>query len=212
MATKSRFFTGLIYPDSEGLPDNWFKQLEDSLRQYLISPLHEPDPEEDMESGALKTKKPHYHVLYCHGNTIAPKAAREILPSWMVLPPSDFAFMVGSYRNLSRYFLHLDQPDKQRFSGKPEELLSVLNNFPLDLSKELTKDERRQLKIQLHNYVRTNGITEFAELLDALADTQEWDMFELAFDSQSKIEGYIRSRRESAKAITEQKEDFSGLE
>lgn len=199
MATKARFFTALVYPDSENLPKDWMKQLEDSLRQYLVSPLHEPDAEEDMESGALKTKKPHYHILYCHGNSVSPKAIREILPEWMVLPPSDFAFMVGSYRNLSRYFVHLDQPDKQRFSGKPEDLLTVLNNFPLDLSKELTKDERRQLKIQLHNYVRTNDVTEFSELLDALADGQDWDLFELAFDSQSKIEGYIRSRRESAK-------------
>jgi|GEM_PF-1443853 len=202
MATKSRFFTGLVYPDSENLPENWIEILRDSLRQFLISPLHQPDPTEDLESGALKTKKPHYHVLYCHGNTVTPKAAREIMPGWIVLPPSDFAFMVGSYRNLSRYFLHLDQPDKERFAGKPQELLTVLNNFPLDLSKELTKDERRQLKIQLHNYVRDREITEFAELLDALADTQQWDLFELAFDSQSKIEGYIRSRRESTKTVS----------
>ena len=193
MAQKARFFTALIYPDSA--PSDYEQQLKDSLRQYLLSPLHEPDAVEDMGSGALKTPKPHIHVLYCHGNTITAKAAREIMPSWMVVPPSDNAFMVGSYRNLSRYFLHLDQPEKQQFSGKPQDILTVLNNFPLDLSKELTKDERRQLKIQLWNFVRTNNITEFSELLDSLGDLQEWDLFELAFDNQSKIEGYIRSNR-----------------
>ena len=193
MATKARFFTGIVYLDSA--PESWIEVLRDSLRQYLISPLHEPDPIEDFETGAIKVKKPHFHIMYAHGNSITAKAARDIFPEWVVLPPSDFAFMVGSYRNLSRYFVHLDQQDKQQFKGKPEQNLTILNNFPLDLSKELTKSEKRQLKIELWNFVRQNNITEFAELLDALGDMQEWDMFEMAFDSQSKIEGYIRSQR-----------------
>lgn len=197
MATKARFFTGLIYEDSA--PADYEQQLKDSLRQWLLSPWHTPDPVEDMESGALKTLKRHRHVLYCHGNTISAKAAREIMPEWLVLPPTDAGFTVGSYRNLSRYFLHLDQPDKEQFEGKPETNLTILNNFPLDLSKELTKSEKRQLKIQLWNLCRSNSITEYAELMNLLGDTQEWDMFELAFDSQSKIEGYIRSNRHSWK-------------
>lgn len=195
MPTKARFFTALIYEDSA--PKDYEEQLRDSLRQYLLSPWHSPDPVEDMETGALKSLKRHRHVLYCHGNSVTAKAAREVFPEWMVLPPSDKGFIVGSYRNLSRYFLHLDQPDKEQFAGKPEENLTVLNNFPLDLSKELTKSERRQLKIQLWNLCRELSITEYSELMNHLGDNQEWDMFELAFDSQSKIEGYIRSNRHS---------------
>lgn len=195
MATKARFFTGLIYEDSA--PSDYEEQLRDSLRQYLLSPWHTPDPVEDMESGALKSLKRHRHVLYCHGNSVSAKVAREVMPDWIVLPPSNNGFMVGSYRNLSRYFIHLDQPDKEQFKGKPEDNLTVLNNFPLDLSKELTKDERRQLKIQLWNLCREKSITEYSELMNLLGDSQEWDMFELAFDSQSKIEGYIRSNRHS---------------
>lgn len=197
MATKARFFTGLIYEDSA--PADFEEQMRDSLRQWLLSPWHSPDPVEDLESGALKTLKRHRHAMYCHGNSITAKAAREIMPSWMVLPPADKAFMVGSYRNLSRYFVHLDQPDKEQFEGKPESNLTIINNFPLDLTKELTKGERRQLKIQLWNFCREHSITEYAELMDMLGDSQEWDMFELAFDSQSKIEGYIRSNRNAWK-------------
>ena len=198
MAGKARFFTALIYEDSA--PEDYEEQLRESLRQWLLSPWHSPDPVEDMESGALKTLKRHRHVLYCHGNSITAKAAREIFPDWMVCPPCDEAFKVGSYRNLSRYFVHLDQPDKEQFAGKPQDNLTVLNNFPLDLSKELTKSERRQLKIELWNYCRTNSIVEFSELLNCLGDAQEWDLFELAFDDQSKIEGYIRSNRHSWQA------------
>ncbi|MBC9710034.1 MAG: hypothetical protein H9W80_12550 [Enterococcus sp.] len=197
MATKSRFFTGIVYPDGKNVPVDWIDVLRNSLRMYLISPLHKPDPLEDMESGALKTKSDHHHLLYCHGNTISPRVAREIIPEWVVLPPADTAFAVGSYRNLSRYFCHLDQPDKQQWAEKPEEILTVLNGFPLDLKRELTASERLQLKKELHAFVRNNSITEYAELMDSLADAQDWDLFELAFDSQSKIEGYIRSKRQS---------------
>lgn len=197
MASKARFFTGLIYEDSA--PDDYEEQMRDSLRQWLLSPWHSPDPVQDLETGALKALKRHRHVMYCHGNSITAKAAREIMPPWLVLPPSDAAFMVGSYRNLARYFVHLDQPDKEQFAGKPESNLTCLNNFPLDLSKELTKGERRELKIQLWNFCRENCVTEFGELLDMLGDAQEWDMFEMAFDNQSKIEGYIRSKRNSWK-------------
>lgn len=198
MPSKARFFTGLIYEDSA--PADYEQLLRDSLLQYLLSPCHKPDAVEDMETGAIKTPKPHRHVLYCHGNSITAKAAREIMPPWVVLPPSDHAFMVGSYRNLTRYFLHLDQPEKEQFEGKPEDNLTCLNNFPLDLTRELTKGEKRALKIQLWNYTRDNCVTEFYELLDRLGDAQEWDLFELAFDSQSKIEGYIRSRRNTWKS------------
>lgn len=197
MPTKARFFTGLIYEDSA--PADYEDQLRDSLRQYLLSPWHSPDPVEDLETGALKVLKRHRHLMLCHGNSVTAKAAREIMPDWVVLPPSDQAFMVGSYRNLARYFVHLDQPEKEQFAGKPESNLTALNNFPLDLSRELTKGERRALKIQLWNFCRDNCVTEFSELLDMLGDAQEWDMFELAFDNQSKIEGYIRSKRNSWK-------------
>lgn len=197
MPTKARFFTGLIYEDSA--PEDYEDKLRDSLRQYLLSPWHSPDPVEDLETGALKVLKRHRHLMLCHGNSITAKAAREIMPTWVVLPPSDEAFMVGSYRNLARYFVHLDQPEKEQFEGKPEDNLTAFNNFPLDLTKELTKGERRALKIQLWNFCRDRCVTEFAELLDMLGDAQEWDMFEMAFDNQSKIEGYIRSKRNSWK-------------
>lgn len=75
-ASKSRAFTGLVYPDSA--PENWQEILRESLGMWLISPLHEPDPVEDFETGAIKTLKPHYHVMYFHGAPVTPKAGRSI--------------------------------------------------------------------------------------------------------------------------------------
>lgn len=124
MASKSRAFTGLVYPDSA--PENWREILRGTLGMRLISPLHEPDPIEDLETGAIKTRKPHCHVMYFHGAPITPKAGRaifEILP-WIVTPKKAEFFQVGSVRNLSRYFVHLDQPEKQQWTEKPEDVLT----------------------------------------------------------------------------------------
>ena len=64
--------------------------------------------------------------------------------------------MVGSIRNLSRYFLHLDQPEKQQFAGKPEELASnkvvrekyLSNSFVLRKKDFQTIDEERKAREQ----------------------------------------------------------------
>lgn len=193
MATKSRAFTGIVYPDADTLPEDWQKQLEDSLGMWLISPLHSPDSEENEESGAIKTKKQHFHVMYYHGNTITPKAAREIFGRypWIVTPPKDEFFQVGSVRNLSRYFLHLDQPEKEQFAGKPEQLLSALNNFPLDLERELTREDKRRMKAACISFIRDCSITEYNELLDALMDGGDWELFDFASDHTQMLQAYL---------------------
>lgn len=192
-ASKSRAFTGVVYEGSSDLPDDWRDQLKDTLGMWEISPLHKPDPVEDLETGAIKVLKPHYHVMYMHGNTVGASYARSFFARfpWIVTPPKDFHFQVGSVRNLSRYFLHLDQPEKEQFSGKPEELLTLLNNFPLDLERELTREDKRKLKVACLGYIRTNGITEYNELLNSLMDGSDWELFDYATDHTVMLQSYL---------------------
>lgn len=202
MATKSRGFTGLVYPDSKKLPDNWKEKLEESLMSFLISPLHEPDPITDLEKHSIEFKKPHYHILYHAGNTVPPKSVRETFEKdfpWMVLPPNDNYFMVGSIRNLSRYFLHLDQPNKQQFGTKPQELLTNINSFPLDLEKELSKKDKRKLKEAVMQIIRENNIIEYSELCYFLMDNGDWQLFDYATDHTILFNHIVTSRRHSLK-------------
>lgn len=194
-ASKSRSFTGLVYPDSA--PDDWQQILRDSLGMWLISPLHEPDPVEDFETGAIKTLKPHYHVMYWHGAPITPKSARAIFESWpwIVTPHKAEFFQVGSTRNLSRYFVHLDQPEKQQWAEKPEDILTVLNGFPLDLERELTRKEKRELKKQAIAFIQDRSITEYSELVDVLMHIGDWTLFDFVTDSYGVIQNYLMSLR-----------------
>lgn len=194
-ASKSRAFTGLVYPDSA--PDNWQEILRESLGMWLISPLHEPDPVEDMETGAIKTRKPHYHVMYFHGAPVTPKAGRSIFEvwPWIVIPHKAEFFQVGSVRNLSRYFVHLDQPEKQQWAEKPEDVLTVLNGFPLDLERELTRKDKREMKKHVFAFIQDRNITEFSELVDVLMYTGDWVLFDFVTDNYGVIQNYLMSQR-----------------
>ena len=194
-ATKSRAFTGLIYPDSA--PENWQEILEETLTMWLISPLHQPDPVEDLETGAIKARKPHYHAMYYHGSPISAKAARERFRAWdwIVIPHKDEFFQVGSVRNLSRYFLHLDQPKKQQWSEKPEAVLTVLGGFPLDLERELTREDKRELKKTAIAFIQDRSITEYSELVDVLMAAGDWVLFDFVTDSYGMIQHYLMSQR-----------------
>jgi len=185
----------VVYPDSA--PENWTQLLEDSLGMWLISPLHEPDPEEDQESGAIKTKKPHYHVMYFHGSPISCEYARNIFAEFpfLIMPPGDRYFSVGSVRNLTRYFVHLDQPEKQQWAEKPFELLTALNGFPLDLERELTRADKRELKKSILAYVQDNNVMEYSELIDALMHEGAWEMFDYATDHCTMFQHYLMSVR-----------------
>lgn len=206
MATKSRAFTGVVYPDSA--PEGWQEQLRDSLGMWLISPIHTPDPVEDLETGAIKTLKPHWHVMYCHGNTISPKPAREIFArfEWIVTPKKAEFFMVGSMRNLSRYFVHLDQPEKQQWPEKPEELLTVLNGFPLDLERELTRKDKREMKKAAFAFINDRSVTEFCELVDGLQALGDWTLFDFVTDHYGVFQNYLMSVRKSAEAMNGKKD------
>lgn len=223
MATKARSFTGIVYPDSA--PADWKKQLEESMGMWLISPLHNPDnvnvediEQQDPDNGEgatndladmNKVTKPHYHVMYHHGNTIGWKAARSFFPEWIHISKLPNKFMVTATCNLARYFVHLDQKDKEQFTGKPEELLTVLNGFPLCLERQLTKAEERQLKLDIIALCDANNILEFAELTRFLIRTQDWQMFDYVSNHYGWTQAFLRSASASAKWKAEQEKPQS---
>lgn len=202
---KARYWTGLVYP--EDLPEKmrekntagvekWVEVLRDSLCPFLISPLHKPDPEKEVDSSGsviLKTKKPHHHILYCHGNTTTQNGAKAAIPDGIIA--NNHIEAVSSQRNLARYFLHLDQPEKEQFEGVPRDLLTVLNGYPLDLEREMTGEEERQTLVDIFTLMRKNQITEYSELMDSLMAMEDWKLFDYVASHTTPVNAYIASKR-----------------
>ena len=178
---KWRYFQFLVYPKSA--PDGWLDILRDSLGDYAVSPLHSGDSEEN---------EPHYHVIYKHGNSITLDCARQFIPEQV--PANGYIEPVIHPTNAQRYLIHLDQKDKEQFQDG-ENAITILNGFPLDLTRELTKAEKSEVRAQCFNWIRSNSIIEYSELLDSLAELGNPDMFDYAFNHTIAFNAYLKSLR-----------------
>ena len=186
---KAKFFAFLVYEESA--PADWRKVLKDTHGDYLISPLHSPDDE---------VSKPHFHVVYRHGNPVSLDCAKRLIPEG--IPANGHLEMLHRPRNYQRYLLHLDDPDKEQFEDGAL-ALEVINNFPVDLSRELSAAELRQLRRRCHAIIRANDINEYFELIDLLEGEGDFEAEDYASTHTIHINAYISSRRHSAKPVDE---------
>jgi len=179
-SSKYRYFTFLVYPESA--PEDWRKVLKRTHLQFAISPLHQPDDE---------VSKPHYHVIYHAGNPVTLDCARSYIPEGV--PANGYIEPARAPRNLQRYLIHLDDPEKEQFHGGVK-CIDVLNGFPLDLTRDFSAAERREQRRKVHDLIRELDVCEYADLLDILAEF-DLDLYDYACNHTILFNTYITSRR-----------------
>lgn len=177
---KKRYFLFEVYPESA--PLDWQKQLKETLCPFAISPLHQPDE---------GTKKPHHHVIFYSPGPITLANAYEVIPS--DVPANGHIEWAKSSQGAQRYLIHLDDPEKEQFPQGPK-CITCLNGFPLDLTRQYSAAELRELRRRVHQFVRDYDIVEYAELLDALGELDA-DMYDYACNHTILFNTYISSRR-----------------
>lgn len=178
---RARHWTFIVYPESA--PDDWVGILKRSHGMYAISPLHQPDEEHD---------KPHYHVIYYHGNTTTPSGAKKAIPQ--EVPANGYIEAARTVSGLQRYLIHLDDPEKEQFPGGENDI-TLLNGFPLDLTRELSKSEKAQIRLDLIEIIRSFSFTEYSEFIFYLADKGDPDMLDYACNHTILFNGIITSNR-----------------
>ena len=181
---KARYACFLVY--SESAPEDWKQRLKKTHGCYAISPLHEPDEE---------NSKPHYHVIYRHGNPVTLATMGRFIPS--DIPANGHVELVTAPRNYQRYLIHLDDPEKQQFEDGAD-AIEVLNGFPLDLTRDYSKAELQGFRSEIYSLIREYDMTEYAELLDYLMDNGEVDLLDYASNHTILYNTYLTSRRNSA--------------
>ena len=179
---KYRYFDFLIYPqDHEGV--DIFKVLRDTHMPFAVSPLHQPDE---------KDSEPHYHVIYKHGNPVQLKTA------WRFLEPIKFLAVHGyieptySPHGYMRYLIHLDDPEKEQFIGGRESI-TCINAFPLDLTRDLTVEDSRQLRRQAFEIIRHFDINEYSTLIEEVMADDE--LFDYVCNHVMLFKNYLDSKR-----------------
>lgn len=91
----------------------------DKIRNYInamhycaaISPLHAPESENDTEL------KPHYHVVITFPN---PRVCDSVRDEFCAVANIAQPVRVGDIRAMTRYLTHMDNPEKEQFTERPE--------------------------------------------------------------------------------------------
>ena len=194
MATveKKRCWAFVIYPESA--PKNWEEILRISGLLCAVSPLHDKDLNPDNTP-----KKPHWHVIVVYNGPTTFSAVSKFSATLNGTIP----IPLESVRGMYRYHIHIDNPEKAQYSDRDRLLL---NGFNISDMIELSKSEVDEMKRKIISIVREVGITEYADLLDFLADNELWGEHSIAMNHTIFFNSYIASRRYKTEAEKRERE------
>lgn len=181
---KKRNWAFVLYPDSA--PSDWREQLRRSGVACAISPLHDRDINPTGEP-----KKPHYHVILVYGNPTTYNNVKGFTNGQLGQTIPQALEQVRGYYN---YLTHADNPEKAQYSVNE---IECINGFDIRDFVELTKSEVIRMKREILDFIRSNEIFEYSDLMEALMDggqeTADW--FEVASNNTVFFDRYLSSRR-----------------
>lgn len=179
---RTRNWTAVVYPDSA--PENWREILDDIHIEWVESPLHEFDVN---PTGELK--KPHWHVLLMFGGVKSYEQVCSVLAPLNCPHPE----RCHNSKAMVRYMCHLDNPDKYQYP-----VSSIVAHGGVDLAELLrpSSSERYSIIREMCDFVRSEGVVEFQDLMDYAMFHRFDDWFPLLCDNAAYVVGqYIKSQR-----------------
>jgi hypothetical protein len=191
--TKKRNWAFVAYPESMS-KEFLVEKLQKTGLQCVISPLHDSDVNADESE-----KKPHWHIILCYSGPTAYNVVAKLTASLNSTVPQALEQIKGYYR----YLTHKDNPEKKQYN---ESDIVAINGFSIRDYTEMSKSEIFSAKMQIIDYVESNDITEYCDLLRELKQAELYDMCEVAANNTIFADAYIRSRRHKLEKIARDEE------
>lgn len=178
---KKRNWAFILYPESA--PENWRELLQQTGLQCAVSPLHDKDVNADGEP-----KKAHYHIIAIYSGPTSFNVVKSLCDSLNCPIPQALEQVRGYYR----YLTHKDNPEKVQYSERD---ITTINGFCISDFIELTKSEVNKIILALRDFICSEGIVEYSDLIDLLAEREMFDEFDVASSHTYFFDRYITSRR-----------------
>lgn len=180
---KKRNWAFTAWPDS--LPHDWKEQLEKTGLPIAISPIHDKDI-----NATGEPKKPHYHVMLFYSGPTSYNVVKRLTDSLGQPIPQAVENVQGYYR----YLTHEDNPEKAQYDKAD---IQTMNGFHIRDYVEMKKSEVGKYIREVQDFIRDNGITEYADLMDKLLDGGETlaDWWDVASNHTLFFTAYLRSAR-----------------
>lgn len=187
MAKKSdsdspvRVWAFCVYPESA--PENWRELLLNHHVPGVISPLHEFDIEPDGTP-----KKAHWNVLLQFDGKKSYTQVKKISDELN----GAFPIPIDSIRGMTRYFLHVDDPDKYQYDKSG---MVGFAGYNWEQYFEYADIERRRALKEMREYIRKYNFIEYSDFCDFCDEYRpEWSEL-LDKNSSYVISLYITSMR-----------------
>ena len=179
---KSRFFAGLLYPDS--LPEDWLVKLEMIGQPIAISPLHDSDVDieamKESDTGEIIYKKPHYHFVYIANNPVTPSSVLNKVRGVLgVQAISQVKIIHTSVRNYYDYLTHESKDavakNKHIYDKKN---ITLLNHFDISRYDTMDMEEKTRVLDSVCQMIRIKGLMNVNDLWDYL-EFEGYEMYDL---------------------------------
>lgn len=199
-AQKFRYFGFIVcQTDSDGLVnyqtrEELERQLRNTFGDFCISPLHSPDKDDG-------TDFMHWHVVYRHPNTVSIEYVRNWVSENDIKAYNNFVLGLHHPRNYQRYLVHMDNPEKEQFAAWE---IATVNNFPLDLSKELSQTERFEMQQEIESFCDEYQIHEYAIMCQFLRQKGKHDHYQYFTTHTHHFSKYLDSLRNMNKQCVQE--------
>lgn len=187
--SKSRTYTGVFYPGEGVVPlVPLIEHMKQIMLPGIISPIHSADE---------KQSKPHVHFMVDYPNPVILETARS---DYGEVAANGYLEPVRSRKAMMRYFLHLDDQDKEQLD--PEDVLTVCGAI-FDPSQELTADDILRIVIELQDYCEDQQVYEYSDLCRMVRISEKYDWYRVLYTHTIHFNAYLKSLRHK----TEQRRD-----
>ena len=160
---KARYWWAVLYP--ENMVNDWQNRIDDLVQVPYAYCVHDLDTDSKSEH-----RKDHVHLMLTFPNTTTYNHAMEIFKQ-LGEKAVNTCEAVVNVRHCYDYLIH--NTDSSRKAGKyqysPEDRITG-NNFDIGSYEQLGTQEKREIFIELCDYVIENEITEVATLFEHVRD------------------------------------------
>lgn len=150
--SRTRNWSIVLYEDSA--PKNWRDILDDTHIEWVESPLHDKDI-----TAINEVKKAHIHILLMFGGVKSYEQVVEFVKPLNCPIPQ----RCHNAKALVRYMAHLDNPDKAQYK-----ISDIKGHGGVDIAELLrpSSSERYQIINEILDFIKTNNIQEFQDVVD----------------------------------------------
>lgn len=163
---KARYFCFLLYPDSS--PKDVLERLTALGQPMAVSPKHDKDVAEvNKETGEIRYKKTHVHVIYVANNPVTADSVRKKLQRALGTQAVSIVKICDNVGNYYKYLTH--ESDDAIAKGKPKydkAQIKHINNFDIDRYTDTSKEAKEDMLAKICDLIMEHRLCNIIQLMN----------------------------------------------